>query len=191
MSRAMRRRIYSAATIALLVTAVMIAAAMGPFRPLDNALEDLRFRGLSRQPTGQVVFVEIDGASLQRVGVWPWPRHIHAQTLNKLMALGAGEVVFDIDFSTRSNPQDDSLFAAALERAGGFASLAVFKQMTSPAGGFNVPIADFAKYASLVAVDVPIGANGIVRDYESKAALGGAIYPAVAAEFAARAALLS
>ena len=177
---ALRRRLFSAATIALLVTAVMIAAALGPLRPFDNALADLRFRALSRAPSGDVVFVEIDGASLQRVGVWPWPRRIHAEALDKLIALGAGEVVFDIDFSTRSNGADDSELASALERAGGYASLAVFKQLTSPAGGFNVPIADFAKNASLVAVDVPIGANGVVREYENHVALGGAIYPSVA-----------
>ena len=142
---ALKRRIFSVATIALLVSAVMIMAALGPFRPLDNALTDFRFRALSRPPTGNVVFVEIDGASLQRVGVWPWPRRIHAQALDKLMALGAGEVVFDIDFSTHSNPTDDALLAQALQRAGGFASLAVFKQLTSPAGGFNIPIDEFAE----------------------------------------------
>ncbi len=183
----LRRRISSAATFALLVFAVVVAAALGPFRPLDNALADLRFRELSRPPTGKVVFVEIDGASLQRVGVWPWPRRIHAEALDKLMALGAGEVVFDIDFSVHSNPQDDALLAGALERAGGFASLAVFKQLTSPAGGFNIPITEFAKNVNLVAVDVPIGVNGVVRDYEDHIALGEAIYPSVAAALAPKA----
>jgi len=184
MLESMRPRLLPAATIALLVAAVIVVATLGPFRPFDNALADLRFRLLSHPPSGDVVFVEIDGASLQRIGVWPWPRRIHAETLDRLMAMGAGEVVFDIDFSTRSNPQDDALFASALERAGGFASLAVFKQLTSPAGGFNVPIPEFSKTASLVAVDVPIGANGIVRSYENRVALGGAIYPAVAAALA-------
>jgi diguanylate cyclase (GGDEF)-like protein len=186
MPKALKRRIFSIAVIALLVCIVMVAAALGPFGPFDHALAELRFRLLSHAPSGDVVFVEIDGASLQRVGVWPWPRRIHAETLDKLMSMGAGEVVFDIDFSTHSNHEDDSLLASALERAGGFASLAVFKQTTSPAGGFNVPIAEFAKFASLVAVDVPIGPNGVVRDYESRVAMGGSIYPAVGAALAPR-----
>jgi CHASE2 domain-containing sensor protein len=178
------RRILSALTIALLFAAVIVAAALGPFRPLDNALAELRFKALSRAPCGDVVFVEIDGASLQRVGVWPWPRHIHAEALDKLMALGAGQVVFDVDFSARSNPQDDALLAAALDRAGGYASLAVFRQMTSPAGGFNIPLAEFARNAGLVAVDVPVDAHGVARDYRSEFAMGGAVYPSVAAALA-------
>jgi diguanylate cyclase (GGDEF)-like protein len=184
---ALSRRILSALTVALLFAAVIVAAALGPFRPLDNALADLRFKALSRPPSGDVVFVEIDGASLQRVGVWPWPRHIHAEALDKLMALGAAQVVFDVDFSTRSNPQNDSLLEAALERAGGYASLAVFRQMTSPAGGFNIPLAEFAKNASLVAVDVPVDANGVAREYKREIAMGGAVYPSVAGALAPQA----
>ena len=53
-------------------------------RTLDNGLRDLRFTASTRAPTGSVVFVDIDTASLKSVGVWPWPRHLHAELLDRL-----------------------------------------------------------------------------------------------------------
>jgi diguanylate cyclase (GGDEF)-like protein len=158
------------------VAAVLAAALLGLLRPLDDAIADSRFARLDRPPTGNLVFVEIDGPSLKQVGVWPWPRRIEAAVLDRLMAYGADDVVFDIDFSSASNPEDDRLFAEALKRAGGYAALAVFRQTASPAGGFNLPLPLFANSAGLVGVDVPVTGNGVVRFYDPSINLAGKTY---------------
>lgn len=116
-------RLLVAATAAALV---FFVGGLGAFASLDRLLTDARFSLLSRPASGDVVFVEIDSQSLAQVGVWPWPRQEHGEILDKLLALGARDVAFDIDFSSRSTEDGDAALEAALERAGGFTYLASF-----------------------------------------------------------------
>lgn len=64
------------------------------------------------------VLVNIDDYSLQKLGVWPIPRTIHAQMLNKLQAFGAKVVAFDIMFPEKSPSygaeSPDTIFANAI-----------------------------------------------------------------------------
>ena len=141
--------------LAALVAAIWLAANLGGFRTLDDAAHSARFELSSRAHSGEVALVEIDAASLQAVGVWPWPRAVHAELLDRLMAMGAREVVFDIDFSTASTPEGDAALAAALQRAGGYAYLAAFQQ--TMANGDVVtshPLPEFAAAADPVLVNV-------------------------------------
>lgn len=70
------------------------------FLSLDNRLRDFLF--LARGPiptTGQVVIVDLDDASLEKYGQWPWSRDLFAELLQKLANDGAGIVGLDIVFS--------------------------------------------------------------------------------------------
>lgn len=62
----------------------------------------------------RVIIVDIDEDSLARIGPWPWPRQRMADLLDKLSAIGAGPVAFDIVFPD-ARP-GDAAFAAALNR---------------------------------------------------------------------------
>ena len=85
------------AGIAALILLLVLGGIAGHvFSPLDKRLTDARFGLVTRPPTGNTVFVEIDPASLRQVGVWPWPRTVYARLLDRLMALGAGETVLDV-----------------------------------------------------------------------------------------------
>ena len=151
--------------LAAAVAALVFGAAMlGLFAPLDQGLRQLRFTATDRAPSGEVVFVEIDGASLAEVGVWPWPRTIHADLLDRLMDLGAEEVVFDVDFSTTSSEAADAAFEGALERAGGYAWLAAFQQR-APDGSvvLNQPLPRFAAQAAPVLVNVDGDGTGLLQ----------------------------
>ncbi|MGB3338236.1 MAG: CHASE2 domain-containing protein, partial [Devosia sp.] len=143
------------AALSLLVSLVLMVAWAGGFAPLDQALRSIRFQLADRAPTGETVLVEIDAASLQAFGVWPWPRSIHAKLLDKLVELGAADIVFDIDFSTASVAKEDAALEAALERAGGYAFLAAFAQ-TATNGQIiiNRPLDRFAAHADSVLVNV-------------------------------------
>ncbi|MGV8921666.1 MAG: CHASE2 domain-containing protein, partial [Pseudomonas sp.] len=154
------------ATAALLAALALAWGGLG--EPLDQVLREARFRATDRAPSGQTLFVEIDSESMAAIGVWPWPRRVHAQVLDRLMQLGAAEVVFDVDFSATSNPEDDAAFQKALERAGGYALLAAFQQVTR--GGtvmLNAPLARFAAHSEPVLVNVDGDGTALLRSVPS------------------------
>jgi diguanylate cyclase (GGDEF)-like protein len=161
---------------------VLAGYLLGLFLPADLALRDSRFGFQSRGVSGDVVFVDIDSASLNKVGVWPWPRQTHAELLDRLVDLGAGDIVFDIDFSQASTETGDAAFEAALRRAGGYAHLAAFQQQRDGAGvaGFNLPLPRFRALADPVAVNVGLDDGGVVRHYPFALSIGGMAVGSVA-----------
>ena len=56
--------------------------------------EGTSVRAILEDPaTGEIVLVEFDGQSLAGVGVWPWPRSVHARLVDTLMkALGLAAI---------------------------------------------------------------------------------------------------
>src|SRR5690606_14670832 len=160
-------KLLDVATPLAVAAAVVAATVLGWLAPADIFLRDLRYGFDHHVPTGETVLVEIDPRSLAAVGIWPWPRRIHGEVLDRLMDLGAAEVAFDVDFSTASNPEDDALFEAALERAGGYAALAGFRQVTNSDGtlAVNLPLPRFRQHADVVAVNVAADGAGSIRYY--------------------------
>ncbi len=63
--------------------------------------------------------VDIDDASLARLGQWPWPRALLATLTTRLTELGAAAIGFDVLFPEpdRLGPDNDAAFAAALGEA--------------------------------------------------------------------------
>jgi adenylate cyclase len=57
-------------------------------------------------PQSPVMIVDIDDASLAQYGQWPWPRNVLSQLVDKLHALGASAIGFDMVFAEadRSSP---------------------------------------------------------------------------------------
>ena len=107
--------------ITLLIWSLVLGAGLlGLFRPLDDALRDLRFAAETRTPTGSIVFIDVDSRSLATVGVWPWPRRVHARLVDTLMEAGVEDIAFDIDFSAASTETEDAAFEAALANRASF-----------------------------------------------------------------------
>lgn len=170
----------------LVVVALAVLMAAGALPAMRTALLDWRFGQAHRAPTGQVVVVGIDTASLSAVGVWPWPRSIHAQLLTKLHEAGATEVAFDVDFSSRSNAAEDGVFAQALAATGGGTILPVFKQRNRTPEGAGTfiatrPLPELADNAWLGAVNISPDADGRVRRYPVGLEIGGEYHPSIAA----------
>lgn len=143
---------------------VALSALFGIWDVADARLSGLRFATADRAPSGDFVFVDIDARSLSEVGVWPWPRSVHADLLDRLMGMGVYEVAFDIDFSTASAADNDRVFSGSLEAAGGYAYLAAFRQ-TDAHGAivFNLPLAAFSEFSDVVFVNVDSPEAGLVR----------------------------
>src|SRR5438552_14642443 len=95
---------------------------------LRNVLTDLSFARTSRAASGDIVVVAIDPPSIERIGVWPWPRALHAELIRQLQRAGARDIAFDIDFSAPSDAGSDAAFVAALQEAGGSVVLPSFQQ---------------------------------------------------------------
>jgi len=170
------------ATILLLLALTLT----GMLASLDRRLEDLRY-ALASRPVGEgTVVVEIDSESLDQVGVWPWPRSLHAALLDKLMEAGVDEVAFDIDFSSSRDAFDDALFTAALERAGGYAWLAAFAQTNADGSlHFSRPLPEFAAAADPVLVNVLLDPfTGMARRLPIAATDNAGTIPALAVQLA-------
>lgn len=148
---------------------------------LPAALADLtgdqRFLWPKRPASETVALVEIDAPSLARIGVWPWPRRLHAKLIEQLEAAGADEIFFDVDFSARSNPADDAAFAAALVKAGGSVVLATFQQRAGDLNRgvtlhVNRPLPEFGAHSWPAVVNVLPETDGLVRRYALGARIG-------------------
>ena len=100
----------------LVMIALAVVLSTGWHGALRNALTDLRFAWQSRAASGDVVVVAIDAPSIEQIGIWPWPRRLHAELLHRLEAAGAQDVAFDVDFSTPSDPASDDAFVDGASR---------------------------------------------------------------------------
>jgi diguanylate cyclase (GGDEF)-like protein/PAS domain S-box-containing protein len=166
----------------LVVIALAVVLSTGWHGSLRNALTDLRFAWESRAASGNVVVVAIDAPSIDQIGVWPWPRRLHAELLHRLEAAGAQEVAFDVDFSTPSDQASDEAFLTALREVGGSTILPSFKQPT-PNGGaahINRPLKPFSNQSWPAVVNVAVESDGLVRRYPIGEKLGDAQMPSMA-----------
>lgn len=170
----------------LVAGALLLVLAVGWHGALRNALLDLRFAWGSRQPTGDIVVVAIDARSIEDVGVWPWPRRLHADLLRRLTAAGVRDVVFDVDFSTPSDPASDREFVNALAEAGGSVVLPSFKQPGVGAGSassvhINRPLKEFSDQSWSAMVNVHVEPDGLVRRYPFGELFEGEFLPSMGA----------
>jgi adenylate cyclase len=97
-------------------------------------------RGARAAPPDAVV-VSIDKESSEHLGIPDnpdkWPRSLHARLTDALKAAGAEVIAFDVHFIEPRSPEDDRLFAEALDRAGNVVLTEPIKMKEIPAGGGN------------------------------------------------------
>jgi diguanylate cyclase (GGDEF)-like protein/PAS domain S-box-containing protein len=166
---------------------VMIALAIilsgGWHGALRHALADLRFAWQSRQASGDVVVVAIDAQSIDRIGVWPWPRPLYAELLRQLQKAGVQDIALDVDFSSPSDAASDRNFAEALETAGGSVVLPSFQQPRTDRTTLHVnrPLKQFSEHSWPAVVNVEVGPDGLVRRYPFGEKLNGEFVPSMAA----------
>ncbi|MGQ0684116.1 EAL domain-containing protein [Bradyrhizobium sp.] len=170
-----------------MLVAAMLAIALLTNWPgaLRNVLVDLRFAWQSRAASGDVVVIAIDAPSIERIGIWPWPRRLHAELLQRLDAAGISDVAFDVDFSTPSDPASDRAFVEALRGAGGSTVLPAFKQPGTNGGTyFNRPLPQFRDQAWTAVVNVAVEPDGLVRRYSFGQKLDAEFLPSMGAVLA-------
>ena len=163
----------------------------GVHNAFHNTITDMRFGLFPREASGDIVLVAIDPTSIESIGVWPWPRRLHAQLIDKLTEAGVTDIAFDIDFSSPSNPDADKAFSEALKQAGGSVVLPSFKQIVREQNGnqrvhVNQPLREFEKNSWQATVNVAADADGRVRHYSFGETLDGKFFPSVGALLAGK-----
>jgi adenylate cyclase len=95
-----RRLRWLAVGVAFVLWAAVAWFAPAAMRQVDERGTDLVWQ-LTADPTEErrVVVVDIDDASLQRIGPWPWPRETQAKLVTALRERGASLQMYDIVFA--------------------------------------------------------------------------------------------
>jgi diguanylate cyclase (GGDEF)-like protein/PAS domain S-box-containing protein len=170
----------------LVIVALAIVLSCGWHSALRHALVDLRFGWHTRQASGDIVVVAIDARSIDTIGVWPWPRRLHAELIRQLQKAGVQDIALDVDFSTPSDAASDANFAAALESAGGSVILPSFQQPGTDRTTVHInrPLRQFSDHSWPALVNVEVGPDGLVRRYPFGEKLDGTFVPSMAAVLA-------
>jgi CHASE2 domain-containing sensor protein len=154
------------------VLAALLAVASGVVVQLTGALSvpeqesiNARFaiRG-AQHPPGFVV-VGIDDVTFSDLHVrWPFPRSLHAAVIDRLQAAGAREIVYDVQFTEPTTPDQDLALYDAIGRAGG-AVLATTE--VSRSGHSNVfgGDANLARINAQAGVANVLGGGGVITKF--------------------------
>ena len=108
-----RRLTWPAIALAI-VGGTLLLQRGGHLARLENAVSETRATLLRHKVDSDIVIVGIDAQSLKALNEWPWPRRHHARLLQMLRAAEPNSVFVDVDFSSRSDEEDDALLEHAL-----------------------------------------------------------------------------
>ncbi len=97
--------------LVLLILAVMFSGSQNSIRVMlqQNVFDEFN-RMHPREPTREVVIVDIDEKSLELIGQWNWPRNIMADLTKSLSEKGAKVIAFDGVFAERDRNSPHILY---------------------------------------------------------------------------------
>jgi adenylate cyclase len=122
-----------------LTGAVVAAYALDGLEGAERNTVDTRFsiRG-DEKPPGDLVVVQIDDVTFDELGVqWPFPRELHGQVVDRVIADDPKVILYDVQFSEQSNlgEEDDIKLAEAILNSEGRVVFSFTE--TDPRGGVN------------------------------------------------------
>ncbi len=168
---------------ALLGALVAVMYLAGWFDLVERPLSDWRAGLAERAASGDLLIVTLDPASLHALERWPWPRHYHAEAIDRLLEAGAARIAYDVDFGAASLPEEDQTLALALARAGPERiALPVFRHLRQTADNRiepydTTPPPLFDDHVSTVSIDLRPDSDGRVRRIASRATRREGVLP--------------
>ena len=119
------QRVLKAASLGLIIALLgtTIYFLFSGFELEENLGLDVLFklRGKIEAPE-ETVIIAIDKTSSDHFGLpndpVMWPRQLHTQLIDRLSAMGASVIVFDVFFKEARDKREDEAFASAIQRAG-------------------------------------------------------------------------
>jgi EAL domain-containing protein (putative c-di-GMP-specific phosphodiesterase class I)/CHASE2 domain-containing sensor protein len=175
--------------LALGLVLALAASISGAGLALDQALDSIRFGLTKRSASGDLVVVEMDAASVSSIQTWPWPRRHYAAVVDRLREAGASSIVFDVDLSSASTPQDDAALAAAITRAQGLVVLPTFTQLRGSGDRRTIdtlPPPALREHAALASVNMVPDSDGLIRRAPMGTITNGTPRPSLSALIAGR-----
>lgn len=102
----MKRNFWRRDWFLALVLALILALGSGTvaLHSLERSAYDLGVRLASSEAQQDIAVIAIDDTSIENLGRWPWPRHIHAEMIERLSNAGAEVVALT---ALLSEPQQD------------------------------------------------------------------------------------
>lgn len=178
--------------IGLLVGAVFsLAFWQGIFSGPENFFTDLLYS--TKAIDNRVVILAVDNESLGKIGQWPWPRAVFAETIEKMNTTPPAVLAFDVLFaeSSRYGQEDDSAFAQSLAKAVFPTVLPVeannlfLKKDELPLADYFVePITVFSSEdnVSLALANIIVDKDGVARSFplSARGRQSGKVYQALA-----------
>src|SRR5688572_18507323 len=113
------REALASATLTALLGLLLLATPVGD--RLNGLSYDLLFALRPHIPADDVVLVVMDEDShriLGQPGSAPWDRQLHARLIERLTALGAKAVAFDVLFQGERDPASDAQLVRAAKESG-------------------------------------------------------------------------
>jgi CHASE2 domain-containing sensor protein/signal transduction histidine kinase len=158
-----RRFLLEWGAIGCLGIAVILASASGRWTAgIDHLVYD-RFLMLHKQAAlADIVVVEIDNASIERLGHWPWPRSVHASLLERLAEAKPAAVIYDVLFTEAA--ADDAQLAHAVALSPTYLPVLLSPEDKDGARVVVKPVARLAEAAAgLGHINLEVDNDGIVR----------------------------
>ncbi|WP_246797648.1 CHASE2 domain-containing protein [Burkholderia perseverans] len=144
------------------VAAVLAGVAWQATASIDRLIYDHLLGARRLAPDPGIVVVEIDNASLERLGRWPWPRSVHAQLLGRLAHARPAAVVYDVLFIEAS--PDDAQLGAALARVPTWLPVLLSPEGETGARELTLPVPALAAHAAGMGhINFEVDPDGIVR----------------------------
>lgn len=171
---------YSIACLLLLLAALLTQAEL--LRKPSRLFYDQFLRTSGHSLSKEIIIVAIDQHSLDQIGRWPWPRHLHAELLQILSSAAPKAIALNIVFAEPDIPDNDALLAQSIAQNGPV----VLPILTEKASSSSVirqtlPLKQFSlSAAALGHVDAELDSDGIVRSVFLKAGLGEPNWPTLA-----------
>lgn len=165
--------------LALAALALLVSAS-GWLTRLDWVVFDVAQRWSPRSVPQGMVVVGIDQTSMQSLGRWPWPRHLHAQLLQHICRAHPKAVALDVAFNeTGTDSVANEALAQALQSCGNVV-LPVVMEATRTGGQVleSPPIPLLARAAAGVGrVSVRMDDDGVVRAVDLWEGVGTPAWP--------------
>lgn len=134
----------------------------------EAGLRDRIVSQLLKEQPSNLVILEIDSASIEAVGQWPWPRSVFASAIHKLAQADIRSLMIDVDFSAVSSLGGDSQLEQAIRATAASVPtfLPVFVQRRSQADStlmIRRPLPQLADSVEMVSVNMHPASDGLVR----------------------------
>ncbi len=97
----------------IIFVVLRILSVTGFWQNIEHKSKDMFFllRG-SREISDDIVIVEVGDDTFNTLNErWPFPREYHAKLIENLEKAGAKQIIFDIEFTEKTNPAADELLA--------------------------------------------------------------------------------